>query len=59
MDGSPDEVRQHVLERLHIFDGGGGLVFNQVHNVLPDVAPENVAAMFAAVHEFNGTQAAC
>lgn len=50
---SPDEIRKHVLERLEIFSKGGGFVFNQVHNILPDVPPENIMAMFNAVKEFN------
>jgi uroporphyrinogen-III decarboxylase len=29
----------------------GGFVCCQVHNILPNVPPENVAAMFAAVKE--------
>ena len=48
------EVRRHVLERLEIFSPGGGFVFQQVHNVMADVPPENITAMFDAVAEFNG-----
>jgi uroporphyrinogen decarboxylase len=33
---------------VRIFGEGGGYVFNQVHNVLNDVPPENVVAMFEA-----------
>jgi len=51
--GTPAEIRKHVLGRLEIFSKGGGYVFNQVHNILPDVPPENVVAMFNAVQEFN------
>lgn len=51
--GSPADVRRQVLERLEIFSPGGGFVFNTVHNVLPDVPPENVLALFDAVAEFN------
>jgi uroporphyrinogen decarboxylase len=50
---TPEEIRKHVLERLEIFSKGGGFVFNQIHNILPDVSPENVMAMFNAVKEFN------
>jgi uroporphyrinogen decarboxylase len=52
--GTPDEVRRHVLERLETFAPGGGFVFNTVHNILPDVPPENIVAMYEAVEEFNG-----
>ncbi len=48
-EASPDEVRRHVTERLATFGPGGGFVFCQVHNILPNVPPENVAAMYEAV----------
>jgi uroporphyrinogen decarboxylase len=51
---SPEEVRRHVLERLEILAPGGGFVFQQVHNILAGVPPENIVAMFDAVREFNG-----
>jgi uroporphyrinogen decarboxylase len=51
---SPADVRRHVRERLSILSAGGGFVFAAVHNVMPDVPPENAAAMFDAVSEFNG-----
>jgi uroporphyrinogen decarboxylase len=31
---------------------GGGYVFNQVHNIMADVPPENVVAMLEAAYEF-------
>ena len=52
--GSPSQVREQVLDRLELFSTGGGFVFNPVHNILPDVPPANVLAMFDAVAEFNG-----
>ena len=33
---------------------GGGFVFQLVHNILADVPPENIVAMFDAVREFSG-----
>jgi len=51
--GTPEQIRKQVLERLEIFSPGGGFVFNTVHNILPDVPPENIVAMFEAVKEFN------
>ena len=53
-NATPSEVRQHVLERLEILAPGGGFVFQQVHNILANVPPENIVAMFDAVKEFNG-----
>lgn len=51
--GAPGEVREMVLKRLEIFAPGGGYVFNTVHNILPDVPPQNIIAMFEAIKEFN------
>lgn len=51
--GTPEQIREQVLERLEVFSVGGGFVFNTVHNILPDVPPENIVAMFDAVAEFN------
>jgi len=52
----PDDIRKHVLERLEMLSPGGGFVFQQVHNILADVPPENIVAMFDAVAAFNGSQ---
>lgn len=49
---SPQEVQDHVRRNIEIFAPGGGFVFNTVHNILPDVPPENIVAMFAAIDEF-------
>ncbi len=51
--GTPQQIRDQVFERLEIFSKGGGFVFNTVHNILPDVPPQNIVAMFEAVREFN------
>jgi len=55
-NGTPESVRKHVIERLEIFSPGGGFVFNPVHNLLPDVPPQNIVAMFDAVADFNGNR---
>ena len=54
--GSPAEVRRQVLQRLEVFSRGGGFVFNPVHNILPDVPPQNILAMFGALAEFHGDE---
>ena len=51
MKGTPDEVRRHVREMVDIFKPGGGFVFQQVHNILADVPPENVVAMLEEVNK--------
>jgi uroporphyrinogen decarboxylase len=50
--GTTQEVKDDVKRRLEIFAPGGGFVFNAVHNILPDVPPQNIVAMFEAVVEF-------
>jgi len=51
-NGTPDEIRRHVQGRLEIFAPGGGYVFNQVHNIQPNVPLENILAMFEAAYDF-------
>lgn len=48
--GTPQQVKDDVLRRIDILAPGGGFVFNTIHNILPDVPPENIEAMFEAVH---------
>ena len=50
---TPQQVKDHVKYNLEVFTVGGGFVFNTVHNIMPDVPPENIVAMFEAVEEFN------
>ena len=52
--GPAEKIREQVLERMEIFSKGGVYVFNPVHNILPDVPPQNIIAMFDAINEFNG-----
>ncbi len=51
-NATPDEIRRHVSERIHIFAPGGGFVFNPIHNIQADVPPENIVAMFDTVLKF-------
>jgi uroporphyrinogen decarboxylase len=51
--GTTEQVRTEVLNRLEILSKGGGYVFNTVHNIMPDVPPKNIIAMFNAIKEFN------
>jgi len=46
--GTPQEVRDHVRRNIDILAPGGGFVFNQVHNILAEVPPENILAMYEA-----------
>jgi len=49
--GTPAEIREHVWRLLDIWRPGGGYVFQQVHNILADVPPENIVALLDAVNE--------
>lgn len=48
---TPDQVRENVRELVSVWNPGGGFVFQQIHNILSEVAPENIIAMFEAVRE--------
>ncbi len=52
--GTPETIREHVLRNLEVFSPGGRYVFQQVHNIMADIPPENITAMFKAAAEFNG-----
>ena len=45
-NGTPEEIAEHVQERLRVFAPGGGFVFNQVHNIQANVPPENIVAAY-------------
>jgi len=47
--GTPQQVYDYARRMIDIFAPGGGFVFNQEHNVMPDVPPENLIAMYKAV----------
>jgi uroporphyrinogen decarboxylase len=49
---TPEGVKDHVRRNIEILAPGGGFVFNTVHNIMPDVPPENIVAMFEAVDEY-------
>ncbi len=51
--GTTQQVKDHVRSNLEIFSKGGGYVFNTVHNIMPDVPPQNIMAMFEVLNEFN------
>lgn len=46
---SPKEVYEYARRMIDIFNQDGGFVFNQEHNIMPDVPPENILAMYQAV----------
>jgi len=48
--GTPEEVAEHVRKQVSVLSVGGGFVFQQVHNIMSDVPPENIVAMFDAIN---------
>jgi len=51
---TPEQVKDHVRHNLEVFSANGGYVFNSIHNIMPDVPPENVMAMIETVLKFQG-----
>ncbi len=49
--GTPEAVEKNVRELVKIFKPGGGFVFNQVHNIMGDVKPENIVTMLDTAYE--------
>ena len=50
LSGTPGEVREHVKRQTDVLAAGGGFVFQQVHNILANVPPSNILAMFETVN---------
>lgn len=50
--GTPEQVKENVKRNIEIFAPGGGFVFNTIHNIMPDVPPQNIIAMFETVNEY-------
>lgn len=48
---TPAEVYDHCRRMIDVFHQDGGFVFNQEHNIMPDVPPENILAMYRAVRD--------
>jgi len=48
--GTPQQIAEDVRERVRILAPGGGFVFQQIHNIMANVPPENIEAMFQAIH---------
>jgi uroporphyrinogen decarboxylase len=51
-NGTPEEVKQHVIRQIALLVKNSGFVFQQVHNIMANVPPVNIIAMFEAVNAF-------
>lgn len=49
---SPDVVERETIKVIRALGPGGGLILGPVHNVQPDVPPENLVAMCEATRKY-------
>lgn len=49
--GNLDEIRADVRRYSEIFKPGGGYVFNPIHNIMGDVAPESILALYDTAYD--------
>jgi uroporphyrinogen decarboxylase len=50
--GNPADVREEVRKKISALGEGGGYILAADHNILLDVPPENLIAMFEAAFEY-------
>lgn len=51
-NGTPEQVKAEVRERIRTAGVGGGYLLAPAHNIQPDTPIENIYAMFEAVKEY-------
>ena len=49
--GTPEQVYREVKQRIAIFNAGGGMVFNSIHNIQGNTPTENMLALFDAIRD--------
>ena len=47
---TPEEVAQNMRKQVEIMQKGSGFIFQHVHNIMADIHPENIVALFKAVN---------
>jgi uroporphyrinogen decarboxylase len=50
-NGTPEDVRREVRERIDVLGRGGGYVLCPVHNIQPDVSAKNILALYGEAQE--------
>lgn len=50
--GTPEQVKEQVMERCEIFGRDGGFVFNSIHNIQAGTPVENIIAMLDGLRSF-------
>jgi uroporphyrinogen decarboxylase len=48
---TPEEVRRIAAEKIKILAPGGGFLFASIHNITPEVPPENILALFETARQ--------
>ena len=51
--GSTDEIRKEGQERLELLSRGSGDVFATIHNILADISPDKIMAVFETAKNFS------
>jgi len=52
-NGPKNKIEEEVKRRIEDLAPGGGFVFCAVHNIQPDVPPENIVAMYEHGREYS------
>jgi uroporphyrinogen decarboxylase len=50
-NGTPEDVRAEVRRRINDLSADGGYILSAIHNIQPDVPPENIVAIFDAIQD--------
>jgi uroporphyrinogen decarboxylase len=50
--GSDKQIRSDIKQQIKKLAPGGGYIFASIHNIAPEVPPENILAFFKAGQEF-------
>ncbi len=50
--GTPQQVREQVLQRCEIFSKNGGFIFNSVHNIQAKTPVQNIVTMLETIKNF-------
>jgi len=51
-NSTPQEIKDHIKRNLDVMFRDGGFVFQQIHNIVSNVPPASIVAMFEAVKEY-------
>lgn len=47
--GTAQAIKEHIVQNVNTMNHDGGFIFQQVHNVLANVSPQNIITMFNTV----------